>query len=81
MNKLDRIAMEHIAGEMAIGAMTEDDARTLNVTIGFKIVATDTDGNWIILAEHHTVSPEIIERAIAMGYRWAERNYLEEEYE
>ncbi len=37
--------MEHIAGEMAIGAMTEDDARTLNVTTGFKVMAANK-GNY-----------------------------------
>ncbi len=79
MSKLDRIAMEHIAGEMAIGAMTEDDARTLNVTLGFRVMATDRLGNWITLAENHKVPPEVLEKAIAMGYRWATGNYTEGE--
>lgn len=78
MNKLDAIAMEHIAGEIAIDAMTEEDARTRNATVGFKVVATDAEGWWVTLSECHTVPQDVLEKAIAMGYRWQTGNYTEE---
>lgn len=78
MNKLDAIALENVAGEIAIGAMTEEDARTLNITIGFEVIAADKDGYWRVLSEHHTLPPEVLEQAIATGRRWAAGNYYTE---